>query len=455
MSLIDDIVDTFLGGADNWKERLGDSISLTSPDGDEYTAKWTGDSREAAKKLGIFIYPRIAGNVVQDLDVNSTRYSIPIHFDGDNCDTDAQGFFESAKQRGTWTVEHPTYGILDLQLISLRENNEPVSNGGIVTIDTEWIEPVELPAPGTGGSAGALNGLGDELNASAVDQFVEGLNDATEALRTGIDTFTNGIANLTDAVMEPLFASVDAVNDAMLAINNGIQDTLNATVLQVRSLAGQIQNLTQTPLLADNDINSRLDYYDDLDEEFFDALPSQANDRRRNDSIISELALLSNTVARAKIASSGITAALAGRPSVGTVFEVTTEAPIQTRPQAVEAAQRIADAFDTLLLNMETTQELFEERAVDLQYFSQPQTFSQAAQLVAKTVEFLLISSFDLAIERTIVLDRPRSPVDITVQEYGGLGENDSNLDLFIRSNELSGDEIYMLPAGREILIYA
>jgi hypothetical protein len=60
----------------------------------------------------------------------------------------------------------------------------------------------------------------------------------------------------------------------------------------------------------------------------------------------------------------------------------------------------------------------------------------------------------NLAIERRFTLDRPRAPIEIAITEYGGLGANDFNLDLFIYSNDLHGKDIMLLARGREVVVY-
>ena len=42
----------------------------------------------------------------------------------------------------------------------------------------------------------------------------------------------------------------------------------------------------------------------------------------------------------------------------------------------------------------------------------------------------------------------------ITIDEYGELGDNDINYDLFISSNNLKGNDILLLEAGREVVVY-
>jgi len=478
-SFFDKIVDIFNQGPDDWAGRMGDNIELLSPNGSAFEAKWRGDSREMDKKLGIFVYPRVRGNVVQDLEVNSARYSIALYFDGKDCDTEAQRFFQAAKEKGVWTITHPVYGFIDLQLISIRENMDLVANGGYVLHETEWIEPIDPETLLTASeAAGLINSGVDDFNINAAEQFAADLDDTTEALRENIENVVEGIQNVVDAGLDPLFSIVDSLDNLMLSVNNGIEDTLDAAVLEPLVLGGQIQQLIQLPLLGANDIKSRLDYYEDVGDDIIGDLPGSTQTKRKhyNQALINELVINSIVSSYAKIAVTGISAAQLGRtiasgrltseqilsgvsPTIKTLPGLSTLSvdnldPVQTRAQAVELAARIADSFSTLVEGLEAVQSNFSGLDIDKQYFSQRQTYTQAARLIALVIRFLLLSSFDLAVERRVTLARPRSPVEITVAEYGTLGENDVYLDIFLLSNDLHGDEIYLLPAGREVVIY-
>ena len=454
MSLIDDIVDVYQNGPSNWSQRLRGTIDFISPEGNEHSAKWIGGRRNFDKKLGIFIFPKVRGNLVQDLDVNSTRYTIPVQFDGVDNDLNAQAFFQSLKERGIWTVTHPVHGVLELQLLSVNQIDEPVTSGGITTVETEWIEPIDEETLQTAAEAAAtLEELSDNLSVSAAQQFADNLDDSTEALANSIDATVRGVANVTDFILSPLTSSVDALSTSMNLIQNGINDTLNATVLDVLSLGGQIQELIEQPALATTSLAASQTYYTDLANELISSLPSttgRLTAKERNEALIAELALMAALSALSRAATASIRAAQEGAfdPSLTTV-------PTETRAQAVAGAQETIAFFKLLTDQLELIQEGFETETVDDQYFAQLQSYNDAAQLTAQTVRFLLISSFDLKVERRFVLDQPRNPLEIAVTEYGGFGEGDSNIDLFIRSNELTGNEIYLLPAGREVVVYA
>jgi len=458
VSLFDQIADIFNGGPDDWEARLQPDFVMISPEGNEFRPKWSGDSRSFSKKLGVFIFPKVKGDIVQDLDVSSTIYSIPLLFDGKDCDKNAQAFFQAAKERGRWSVTHPVHGFIELQLMSIRETDEPVSSGGVITIETEWIEPIDETTLLTAAEAASNVGdAADTLNNSAFDQFTAALDTSTEALASGIDSTVQGIANVTDFILSPLTTSVDYLDSTMNLIQNGINDTLNATVLDVQALAGQIQQLVITPSFGAVDLAQSQSLYDDLVSEMTKLLPGTGINLTAQDAnsvLIIELAMSAAISAYSKIAVNGINAAQAGVTIPTTAITLAGE-PVATRPQVVEAAQNMADFFSGITGSLEALQEAFETKDIDEQYFAQALSFSDAAILSAKVIQFLMVSAFDLKVERRFILDRPRCPIEIAVSEYNGPGARDANIDLFIRSNNLTGDSIYMLPAGAEVVVYA
>lgn len=443
MSILDDIVDIFTGGPNDWRERLKGTIEFISPEGNEFTAFWRGSPRNMSKKLGIFDYPKIKGTIVQDLDVKSVIYPITFFFAGENNDLEAKAFFESARERGLWEVTHPVHGFKGLQLVSITENDEPVENGNITEINSEWIEPIDEVSLLT---QAQLKGLVDsksiDLNLTAVEQFVANITQASDSLVGAIKTTTNGIQNVSDFVLSPLFSTVDAIDNAINGIQNGIQDTLNATVLQLQALAGQIQNLIEIPLLVNNDIDSRLDTYNDLINGYFGILPGTENSTiaataelgaQKNALSVDELALSASIVALAQIIITG---------------------ELQTRTQALAATARFGNLFFEITNQLEQKQEEFADDDIDEQYFSQSQSYTDAYLLLMATAQYLMSSIYNLNIEKRFIIQEPRAPIEITISEYGDLGDNDSNLDLFIRTNSLKGPELLLLPRGKEVVIY-
>ena len=105
----------------SWEDRVRGNITLTSPDGDNFVGKWIGDPRESQKQLGIFTYPKVDKQIVQDLGISGISYPLTIAFDGEDNDLEATRFFDALSARGPWSINHPTKGQLFYNLPVLKK----------------------------------------------------------------------------------------------------------------------------------------------------------------------------------------------------------------------------------------------------------------------------------------------------------------------------------------------
>ena len=418
----------------DWRDRLRKTCQLTSPDGNIFNPLWRKDSYSANKKLGIFEYPKVDGTVIQDLGVNGIRYPLTLFFEGPDHDIESQRFFKSLKERGTWEVIHPVQGQLFLQPISFSPLDDPTENANITQVTTEWIEPID-PAvlQTTPQLAGIISSQSLDVNESASDQLANNTQVATAAEGIATETASNKVIIAVNKTLAPIFEGVAEITSQMESVQRGIQDTLDAVILRPIALAGQIQALIELPALAVRDIRSRLSAYTRLISELLGISPGVANTEGRNIVAVQELALTASITAVAQVAASGI---------------------LETRPEAIEAADDVFALFRAIVEELDLTQNLFEANAIDSQFFSLSQAFSSVSLLVAQTVLYLLLASYDLKIEKRFTITKARAPIEITISEYGSLGTDDANFDLFIRSNRLKGNSIRILPAGKEIIVY-
>lgn len=79
------------------------------------------------------------------------------------------------------------------------------------------------------------------------------------------------------------------------------------------------------------------------------------------------------------------------------------------------------------------------------------EAYQALQQSTALAAGYLVGLSFTLAQERRVTLDRARTIVDLAAELYGTV---DDTLDFLIDTNDLSGDEIIELPAGRTVVYY-
>ncbi|MCK5641500.1 MAG: hypothetical protein KAJ19_11910 [Gammaproteobacteria bacterium] len=418
----------------DWRDRLDPIIILESPEGNVFDAFWIGNARSFEKSLGVFKRPGVQGAEIQDNARGPVSWPLVIYFAGPDHDIESEKFFEAAKEDGEWEIDHPTKGTLVLQLVSISEAIEPVVSGNITQFDTQWLEPnLKTVIRSTSEIGADIIGQSDTVNDVSSEQLEDNTIQNTAEQTFSIKSAVTKTISTVKSTISKLSETSAALNARALSIQRGIQTAIQAPVIAVTSLGGQIQNLVEFPLLATNDISSRLSSYGDMINGLLGIEASEPRISGRNTVAVKEVALVSAIVSISQIAATGL---------------------LQTRSQAIETSVKITELFDSIVNGLDADQEFFDGTDIDVQYFSQSASYSDALKIIALANQYLLQASFDLAVEKRFLLDKPSSPIVITINEYGSLGDNDSNFDLFIESNELKGNDILWLPAGREVVVY-
>lgn len=418
----------------DWRDRLSPVISLVSPGGNVFEAFWQNNPRSLAKKLGIFEFPGVKGAVVQDLDVGATVWPLTIFFSGADNDKDGSRFFEACKERGLWSVVHPVKGALSLQLTRATEQVSPVDSGNITRFETEWIEPIDtVNLPSTSQLRATVLDQVNDLNETSSDQLGQIAQLATAEETTAFESAVNSVVTSVDTFLKPIYEQNATINAQVNSIKRGIDALISEPVLDVISIAGQVQALVQLPSIAITDVTERISAYRGMIDGILGISPDEPSGRNLNVIGIHELAMVSVMGA---VASIGVTGSLT------------------SRAESIELIDSISGFFADITTGLDAVQEIYESNPIEIQYISQLQSFSDGALITARALAFLLRTIFDLSVEKRFVLSKDRTPIEITIAEYGTPGEDDINFDLFIQSNGLNGNEILVLPAGREVVIY-
>lgn len=415
-------------------DRVAPTIEFTSPDGAQFSAYWVGNTVSNSKNLGVFDFPLVDGQLIQDLGLSSNTWPLTIYFEGQNHDIEAKNFRTAFKSREAWSVIHPVDGSLTLQPVSISVNINPVENANITVIETEWIEPVDdqtvqsVPEIENNIQAEKVNieeAASVSFARNATQEATAEKIEIEKATETGLNTIENNLKALYDQAAD-IAADVGSTFTA-------IRDTINQTVIDTTTLAGQIQNAVQLPALAVNDFTSRIEGYTAALVGFLSGAPESTLPEDRSSIGVTE---------------QYVSAVLA---AVGTIA---TTSEFITTSEVLNAIQEVNNFFETAINGLEALQENFNNLPLDRQYFSLLDTYGNLENYRAQIIAFLLRTALNLKIEKRFILSQSRAPIEIALTEYGGPGENDSNIDLFILSNSLKGDDILLLPPGREVVVY-
>lgn len=412
-----------------WYDRLQTNLIMTSPTGIVFTADWKGDPREMDKKVGIFEYPGIPGAYTQDLDVRAVRYSLTFYFEGADHDLTAKDFFKACSERGHWTINHPTLGLFLGQLLKVREEIQPVESANITVFSTEWIEPItNRTLVSDVERASRIKEQGAVVLEAASVQFNDNVDISKPSLLTGFRSSVKSAVAIVSKSLSTVVSVVSTAADTVAKVNaeissvhRAITENISDAALNVAALGGQLQALVTLPMLTSESIGVRLDHYSNLITNMFVTRSTNANDAAtREVVVVSAIAAAANIV---------------------------TDGDPKTREEAVSFIVKVNQMFADVMTGLDAAQTALTTSPIKRQFFTQSSSYNDCAILVGQVNDYLLRRLFDLATVRVITLERSRCPVEIAITE-------NVDFDLFIESNNLSADDILLLPGGRQVVVY-
>ena len=422
----------------SWRTELREEIKLTSPQGAVFFALWRSGERSAEKKLGVFEIPKFKGSIVQDLDVKSTVYPLTFYFDGPNHNRTAEEFFTAyTEQRGQWEIVHPIKGPIIVQPVSCVEKMQPVENGSYTEFETSWMVPANLTR------VISLDELATSIFVNIASVIEDALTllaqlraDLYSAIQSAINTF-NTVIGLVDTIVGELTATAALVQDAYQQARASLVNALatfgvgNSDSSDVGTAAAE---LILVPTDGNQDFSGRFAAYENLLESITNLAPSTTTPEDYNAVVSQEF---NATIALTAIA------------------QVVATSEYSSRSDVVSAMDNITTIFNDTMESLDAAQDNFSALSVDQQYYSGIKQYTALVNLFALAMQYLTIQFYNLRAEKRFVIKTPRSPLEITITEYGSLGDNDANYELFIKSNQLSGDEILLIQPGHEVIVYA
>ena len=412
----------------NWQTRIREA-AYNSPSGARFTFDYENVSQSIEKKTTSFDFPDANGTYIQDLGNTGRRYPLRMFFWGNDYDQEVEAFEAALLERGIGKLEHPIYGVKNVVpfgVITRRDDLKTAANQAV--LDVTFWETIDLlyPAAQTDPGSSVLSAI-DEFNAAVSGQFEELLNIDTASLRA---TFENNYTALLDTTKDGLQAIAD-VQDNVRTQFNAINDSINAgidiLVAQPLTLAFQTTQLIQAPARALTSIRDRLNAYGNLASSIISgdgAVVSPGLDAKNSNQFHTNDIYVSTYV-------------------TGSVVS-TVNNQFVTKVDALEAAEVVLSQFEQVT-------DWRDENFQSLEQVDTGESYQKLQEAVALCAGFLVEISFSLKQERSIVLDRSRTIVDLAAELYG---EVDEQLDFLISTNNLSGSEILELPRGREIVFY-
>jgi len=432
----------------SWIDRLKEA-AYTSPSGVRTVFKFENVRVSVNKRDSVREFPEFEGAFVQNFGLGATSYPLLCIFWGDDHDLQANEFLNRLAEAGAGILEHPLYGrfenIVPLGPIARRDELKTAANQSIFEVNFVQSSAFSFPGSITSESDSIESDL-DSFATAQENEFGEGVE--IETSREKVSLIDSVKAKLGDTVreMKKIAATVQGVenefNDAVDFIESNI-DSLVGTPI---NLARQIINLVQLPARAGAQISATLSAYANL----LTATISDANglfsptagNSINNQFFNSEL--FARSTYSAMLETSKLTADSTREISGESLEEFLTISPSDQQPFSTQS-----DIISTIEFLEEQNQRLTEWSEANRTALDLLDTGESAAYLLSasqRVAGFLVRISFSARQERNIVLTERRNLIELCAELYGVL---DPALDFAILTNDLTGDEIYELPAGK------
>jgi hypothetical protein len=449
-----------------WRDRRGEA-AYTSPGGTRAKFEYMDLSRETPLKTAQFDFPGIDNSYIQQNGFGSREYPLRCIFWGGQSDLEATVFETMLLEKGVGRLEHPTYGtfnVVPVGRVVRRDSPRDAANQSTVDVTFFTTTGTVYPSAGTNPKADILSTLGgfdiaiaQQYGSSCDISSVVKKQNLLATVKAGIATVEATLGEVASAV-----TTVDnAFHDAVSVLNYG----LDVLVGQPLQLALQVSNVIKAPGRALTGIGSRLDAYGNLATSIFGSSAGHPeNVTSLGQALSSRTTKASNDFHTASLfamcAVGGMINAAVADPigpttpasTVSSQAHPLTSRTFQTKPQALAAAAQILALFDaTVAWRDAGFQALGSVDAVSVGQLDTGEAYQALRDAAARAAGFLVDVSFSLLSERVIVLDRNRTIIDLAAEIYGAV---DSRLDFLIETNNLSGDDILELRAGKQILYY-
>jgi prophage DNA circulation protein len=416
-----------------WQDRVREA-AYTPPSGDRYTFKYEDVSREVDLRNALFQFPDVDGGYVQPNGFGPHRYPLRCFFSGPTHDLEATRFELALCEQGVGRLEHPFYGAFDaipMGTITRRDDLKSAANQTVIEV-VFFKTLTELYPSGASNALSELLASLEVFDLGISTEFDDTLDTKTAAARAITTARTRDLVRLVADGLGALSNAVTAVDTQFRAAQQAINYGIDLLVGQPLQLAQQVINLVRAPARALVGVELRLAGYRSLAQRIFEGTPLAA--------------ITSSTLAnqRLKLVNGFRTSDLFAQVALSASVQSIYETKFTSKPAALNAASDTLDQFDALAT--------WRDGATRQLALTDPGEAQQALRhAVARASNYLITASFALATERRIVLDRPRTIIDLAAELFGSV---DDRLDELIATNDLSGSEILELPRGATIAYY-
>lgn len=400
----------------NWRERVDDiKFSIKTGDGKMYYPLYKGGEKEKEFNTSSFNFINVYGTLVDRKKPQSGVFPLVFWFQGaDNIDQ-ADAFEASADDPRAWEVTHPFYGKINGQPMSIKRDDSSLN---ITEVTVPFWESIEADYP----------------------FFNFSVKDNTRDRHKTV--YANGASSYVE---NPPFTAIDISKNTesingMAADMENIQDGNTYSEFQNTLNSGlkAIDKLLENPLACIESIQNFLDLPATYVQAIEGRLASYENIFNRLKASVLTLAdkKYFESIGASAISSVALTVVTPINGDYVLVSDVN---------KASNRLRQMYSDYQDIIGNAQVS--IYN---VDDSYTPDPAVQSELSSLVVFTLANLYKIAFNAKRERIVVVGKKTNLILLT-HRYLSLDDEDENLGIFVKTNDIKLGELFSIDVGREI----
>jgi len=409
-------------------ERL-EKLKYQSPKRKIFELQFDTLERSGGKKIAVNEFPNQNETNEQELGNIANRFPITCYITGENYDREADRFWKALEENGVGTLDHPRWGSYDVIPITYRQTEEFVDGLGRAMFVIEFIRYY----PEANAFYKILNDIAGivQLVIDAIDfalSFAESINRFGRAIGRTIGTSLSEVNRIEGRTKDLLSqfgkqkknfgVRVQELKDAINNKQKDIERNLDKLLSEPANLVQELNQLFALPCRVVSSIEAKINGYSDM------------------------LVFTGNQLNQPNLIITGYEATIQGCVStaiMSSLVQSTLEGELNTRSQAILVAE-------TLYQSNQTIKNIYDRvtalgGTVDYNVYFEIQRFINLCQ------RLLIDRTLNLPTERKVILQKEISPIKFCYEVLNDI----SKVDAFIDFNRLVGDEILLMPEGKEV----
>lgn len=399
-----------------WEDRINSiTFSIQTGDGLMWFPLWKGGEKETEFNTSSFNFINVYGTLVDRKKTQGGKFPLVFWFEGEDNITQADRFEASCDDPRAWTVIHPLYGQILGQPISIKRDD---SNLNVTEISIPFWETIDADYPTSNFSVkdNTMDRHRNVFNSSmsSFDQNNKLSSIDIPFMADSIYDMSGAMQSIQDGNTYADFQN--ALNSALKATDNLLSDPLNAIQ--------NVQNFLDLPSVYIQAIEGRIASYENIYWRLKSSITTITEKKYFESIGASVISCICVTVVN---------------PITGDYVLVS---------DVDKMVSRLKVIYNDYLATLDTLSVSIYD--VNKTYIPDATVQSDINSLVIYTIANLFVMAFESKREYIVYTTKKTNAILLT-HRYLGLDDNDTNLSMFIKTNNIKFNELFSIDKGREI----